>query len=148
MRTAALGCHVSMITVAGVLAGMAGTLALVLLIAGAVWLWRRSDYDPNSEEEEGGERRGLLSAVGAPGDDAEGEGERRGLGRRVSFWVYNAFLPGSEGPVGAAGGGYGSDGSGGSGGGGIRRVDSAESFGSGGLDSGLEERRRRVLERG
>jgi len=160
MRTAPLGCQVSMITLGGVLVGVAGALVIVLLVAGAVWAaWRRRrDATPNSTDAEEGDR---LLRVGGGGQE-EGPG-LRGLRRKVSFWVYNAFLPdlgggGGGADTGATGGGtggygtisgggasgYGSDG----GRGVIGRVDSAESFGSGGLDDGLEERRRRVLERG
>jgi len=140
MRTAPLGCQVSMITLGGVLIGAAGALVIVLSVAGAVWAWRRI------RRYEEGDR---LLRVG-----------REGLGRRVSFWAYNAFLPdnsGGSGGTDAAAGGYGTMGGGeaggygsdeGRGGGVIRRVDSTESFGGGGLDDGLEERRRRVLERG
>ena len=139
---------------------------IVLLVAGAVWAWRRGrDATANATDAEEGDR---LLGVGGGGGGTEGE-ERPGLGglrRRVSFWVYNAFLPdsgsggggGGGADTGAAGGGtggYGTIEGGGAGGYGsdgsrdvVGRVDSAESFGSGGLDDGLEERRRRILERG
>lgn len=144
MRTAPLGCQVSMITLGGILAGAAGALVIVLLVAGAFWAWRRR----RRHDAEEGDR--LLRAG------------REGLGRRVSFWAYNTFLPDNSGgtDAAAAAGGYGTISGAGAGGGGyesdegrgggavIGRVDSAQSFGGGGLDDGLEERRRRVLERG
>ncbi|PWW74235.1 hypothetical protein C7212DRAFT_365193 [Tuber magnatum] len=144
-----------MITLVGVLVGAVGALVVALLVAGTVWACRRRrDATANAADAEEGD--GLL------GEERPG---LEGLGRRVSFWVYNAFVPGGSGvDTGAGGGaggygtmsgggtgGYGSDGTrgsgGSSGGGGIGRVDSAESFGGGGLDGGFEERRRRVLER-
>ncbi|PUU82810.1 hypothetical protein B9Z19DRAFT_1074017 [Tuber borchii] len=156
MRTAPLGCQVSMITLGGVLIGAAGALVIVLLVASAVWAWIRRRHDATTADATDAEEGDRLLRFG-----------REGLGRRVSFWAYNTFLPdngggGGGGGTDAAAGGYGTiggaggagtggyDGSdGGRGGGGvIGRVDSAQSFGSGGLDDGLEERRRKVLERG
>ncbi|KAG0639717.1 hypothetical protein HOY80DRAFT_66134 [Tuber brumale] len=164
MRTAPLGCQVSMITLGGVLVGVVSALVIVLLVAGAIWTWRRR-RGATADAADAEEGDGLLGASGRGGTEGEGRPGLEGLRRRVSFWVYNAFLPGRVGADTGAGsgagrygtmsgggaGGYGSDGSsgsrGGSGGGGVERVDSTESFGSGGLDGGFEERRR-VLERG